>query len=354
MPFFLKSPTSTTPTLIYLCYHFNGRRLKMSTGEKILPRDWNFTKHRPRANGVSSQYYDTLEAKVKAVHLKLKSTLDYITPAILRAAIERESATGGKRITFMEFMPDGPVRKLLKSFPIAKDFEDITPAWCDAYEKFLTGKGYAVNYIGKNISTIIQAIAKAHGDGLTRNQVSYKVHSEATDSIYLTEDELLKIYGIELPPALDRIRERFILGAFTGLRFSDSSVITPDSIRNGLIFDKNQKTGTQVVIPIHWVVRQIMDFHPEGLPRSCSNANTNKYIKVIGRMAGIKQWDKITTHTGRRSALTNMYLAGVPALSIMKISGHSTQSSFMRYIKMSAEESARNIMDHKFFKERGI
>lgn len=46
------------------------------------------------------------------------------------------------------------------------------------------------------------------------------------------------------------------------------------------------------------------------------------------------------THSARRSFCTNMYLMGVPVLTIMAISGHKTEKSFRTYIKASGEEHA--------------
>ncbi|MFZ4058791.1 MAG: tyrosine-type recombinase/integrase [Ferruginibacter sp.] len=58
----------------------------------------------------------------------------------------------------------------------------------------------------------------------------------------------------------------------------------------------------------------------------------------------------VTTHTARRSFCTNMYLMGVPVPTIMSISGHRTQKSFMMYIKATGEEHAQ-IM-RKFWDEK--
>ena len=59
--------------------------------------------------------------------------------------------------------------------------------------------------------------------------------------------------------------------------------------------------------------------------------------------------DIITTHTARRSAATNMYKAGIPSISIMRITGHTTEKAFMKYIKITAEENAELMAKNKFF-----
>jgi integrase len=52
------------------------------------------------------------------------------------------------------------------------------------------------------------------------------------------------------------------------------------------------------------------------------------------------KYDLITSHTGRRSFCTNMYKRGLPTLMIMSISGHKTEKSFLKYIKVRQEEHA--------------
>ena len=63
------------------------------------------------------------------------------------------------------------------------------------------------------------------------------------------------------------------------------------------------------------------------------------------------KYDLVTSHTARRSFATNAYLAGLPPISIMKITGHKTESSFMKYIKISEKENAIQLKGHEFFNQ---
>jgi site-specific recombinase XerD len=65
------------------------------------------------------------------------------------------------------------------------------------------------------------------------------------------------------------------------------------------------------------------------------------------------KYELISTHTARRSFATNAYKAGVPTLSIMKITGHTKESTFLKYIKVSAEENADMLKNHPFFGGKG-
>jgi len=176
------------------------------------------------------------------------------------------------------------------------------------------------------------------------------------------------IYKANLNPALNNVRNRFLVAAFTALRFSDYSTITLQSVRDGLIRAVSQKTKIKTAVPIHWIVEDIFKANPQGLPPSVTNQCSNVDLKRIGKLAGLTEMVEhtklrggklirqvvpkhtlISTHTARRSACTNMDLAGIPRQAIMAISGHKTEGSFLKYIRCSQEQSAKSIQNHQFF-----
>lgn len=82
----------------------------------------------------------------------------------------------------------------------------------------------------------------------------FKVVEEETDAIYLNEDELAKIYNLNLSDdkELEEIRDVFIVGCYTGLRYSDLSTLSPEHIDhiNGNINLKQRKVHKAVAIPM--------------------------------------------------------------------------------------------------------
>ena len=404
--FYLKDPQRGTPakdqraTPIVLVYHFDGYRMKLGVGESIDPAQWSAAKQRARTTHTGAanlnKFLDRMADRVRETHLALKSEFTVVTPDTLRRAIQRDVLSRGQRETVVTYLDlliaerranDTTksyqvwenVSKLLKEYPGSVNFNDVTPewfarlqAWMENYRSKVIPDGYAPNYIGKVASVIRQIMRKARKAGLHRSSAfedeEYTPPRSDTDAIYLTVDELIRMHRVELPEYLDNVRNRFLISAFTGLRFSDYSTITMQAVRDGLIHDVNQKTKTKTVIPIHWVVEEIFARHPDGLPRSVANRNANKDIKRIGELAGITamvehtkirggkticksvpKYTLITTHTGRRSACTNMDLAGVPRGAIMAISGHKKEASFLKYIRCTQEQSARSIQHHPFF-----
>lgn len=63
-----------------------------------------------------------------------------------------------------------------------------------------------------------------------------------------------------------------------------------------------------------------------------------------------KTWQLISSHTGRRSFVTNTLSAGIPPYAVMKMTGHKTLKSFETYIKFTERDNAIKLLDHDFFK----
>jgi len=122
-----------------------------------------------------------------------------------------------------------------------------------------------------------------------------------------------------------------------------------------------KKTSKEVIIPCHPLVLAIFrkyDLSPNKLPKSLSNQKFNEYIKEACKEAGLTEKGRITSkpdlllcdciysHTARRSFATNYYLEGFPTIELMRITGHSTESSFLKYIKVGKQESAERLNKH--------
>ena len=193
----------------------------------------------------------------------------------------------------------------------------------------------------------------------------FKVVEEETDAIYLNENELEKIYNLNLSDdkELEEIRDIFIVGCFTGLRYSDLSTLNPEHIdqTNEVINLKQRKVHKAVVIPMIDYVPTILKKYNYALPK-VSSYKFNERVKELGerikltqkveivrkkgntRVVDIyKKHELMSSHTCRRSFCTNMYLSGFPAEELMRISGHKSPAAFMRYIKVDNMQAANRL-----------
>lgn len=263
------------------------------------------------------------------------------------------------------------------------DFENVTIEFYNDLVSFFYEKNYSPNTIGKHIKTLKGLMREAREEGLHNNneteRKSFKSLREPVQNIYLTESELLKLFNLNLSRDMNLqiARDVFLIGCYTAQRFSDYSHITKDNIRkieNGkMVIDLiQQKTGEKVIIPIRHELNVILKRYNYTVPKVFEQ-KINERIKTIGRIAGItepvyleqikggmrvkKDFNKcqlIVTHTARRSGCTNMYLAGIPPIDIMKISGHKTEREFLKYIKVSKEETALNLSEHPYFTKNNL
>jgi integrase len=212
--------------------------------------------------------------------------------------------------------------------------------------------------------------------GLTKNNhfrsKRFKKLEEESQTIYLSTEELKTLNDLDLSnnPRLDRVRDLFLIGCYTGLRYSDLTQLIIENISKTkkVIKIRTQKTDETVIIPINSIVRKIISKYEGKFPTAISNEKMNEYLKELAQIGGIdhpieviltkggkrireiyKKHELVTVHTSRRSFSTNAYLNNVPAISIMKITGHKTEKSFLKYIKISQEDNANKLINHPFF-----
>jgi len=194
----------------------------------------------------------------------------------------------------------------------------------------------------------------------------FSFNEEETDHVYLTESELTKLFKLKISnKKLDEVRDLFLFGAWVGLRFSDFSNVKLENIVQieGDYFIKmiTQKTKELVIIPCNNVVLEIFEKYKDRtnlLPKTISNQKFNEYIKEVCKLAELDEkgrlaskpkselYNLVSSHTARRSFATNYYLQGFPTIDLMKITGHKTEKSFLKYIRVSKLDTAMRLSAH--------
>lgn len=419
--FVLKEPESSEPTLINLFFRFNNQKLKYSTSQKITPKYWNFEKQRARETKSFANYgslnttLDNLAITVKEAHSDLINAKRAPTPFKLKDALNKSlyKEEYGQKTTFLKFVDElvttsnrkantlkqwkqtlSKLQEFKQATQTEVDFDTINMDFYNRFIQYLNKKGYIKtlkrkgqedsltrkNYAKNTIGGFIKAIKIFMNEAVDRNLTknleyrnrNFKVTEEQVEKIYLSQEEILSIYNLDLngDNRLDKVRDLFVVACYTGLRFSDLMQVKPDNIINDgtQIRVRTEKTSEIVVIPLHRFVKEIIKKYKGSLPPVISNQKMNKYIKEVGEMVGIDEtmniaitrggkteresfskFDLITTHTARRSFATNAYLMDIPSISIMKITGHTTERSFMKYIRISQEDNANKLINHPFF-----
>ena len=250
--------------------------------------------------------------------------------------------------------------------------KDFSQSDIDKFSDFLIiDEEFAMNTHAKSMMDLLQIIKYAVKlkkiPAAKKVELEFDTRREETDSIYLTEDEILQLLEIKdfAEPIHEHVRDVFVVGCFTAMRFSDYSTIDPTAIRNNRLEFVQKKTGNKVTIPIHPVVNMILKKYDNALPKVPKNNEFNRIIKLVGEklpslhVPFTKQvtygrerkelvdmkFNYLQTHTARRSFCSNEFLKKTDPMIIMSISGHKSHKSFMRYIKVTGEQYADQLED---------
>lgn len=407
--FYLKDKTSNEPTLISLYYYIENKRFVFSTSEKIKPSLWSFKKERVNDRYGDSERInkklDRLAKGILEIEDRLINEKGFATAKSVRDELKIFSGKKRSNKTLFNFIESFiEERKALNSYSYSSikvynntrnhlhkfaknaghkefDFADINYKFFKDWTKYLTDQNFSNNYIHKIISTFRTFLHEAKREGLKTNvefsDIPITVNKETSDEIYLNKSELEKLYHLELSenPRLEKVRDLFLIGAFTGLRHSDFTRITEKHIRISegykLIEIIAKKTGQKIIVPLHPYVETILNKYNGEAP-TLSQQKMNAYLKELGEQCGFldelvtksitkggkrnlennkkHKWELLKTHTARRSFATNAFLDGWSTLSIMKITGHTTETSFMKYIKVSEEQNAVHVAKTQIFK----
>ena len=400
--FYLRDPESDTETLIYLTLSFDGKRYKFSTQESIHPKYWNFKEQKARRSYAGfAELNDSLKKKAEDFQKSLrilKNVNARINTKTLNTKVDEINTVVNKNNkSFMGFVQEfidgaelrvkhGTIKSykttqaVLMRFQQSKnrrlEFNSIDLNFYDDYINYLYKTlNYSKNTVGKHVKNLKVFMKEATERNLNSNmdflKKGFKVGKEDIDNIYLSEDEIMKLYELDLSDdvRMDHVRDLFIVGCYTGLRFSDFSQIRKENIRNGLISIRTEKTDEMVSVPVHPLIERIMKKYQgkysNSLPPAYNNQVMNGYLKKIGERAEFTEsviikktiggkkvenqfmkYELITTHTARRSFATNLFLQEFPAISIMKITGHRSEKNFLNYVKMTPHQNAEKLRKH--------
>ncbi|MGB5050652.1 MAG: site-specific integrase [Caldilineaceae bacterium] len=420
--FYLKDPTGDYETWIYCLISYRNKREKIYTNKKIHPKFWNKKTQRARQSfegyGIFNQWLKNVDAYVSKIETEwanqnsnktiippidkdtLKKRLkEYLSKETKEERVANEKNTfWGYYGTFLNRMENGTRVHTSKGTPLAKGtifqfhnlknhlknfesktgfkitFENIDLVFYKKFVDFLTIKlELGPNSIGKLITNLKVFLREAFEDKLTTNNTftyrKFKSLNFKSDTVYLNLAEIREIQNLDLSaaPRLERVRDMFIIGCFTGLRYSDLVNIKPKNIENGMIELTQAKTGNVVVIPFTNEVLQILEKYGNTMPK-ISNQKYNEYLSLVCKndkcellkkeitINQIKGGKKITvsgpknqfisSHTARRSFATNEYAAGdLDTGEIMALTGHQTEKSFYKYIRETPKDKAERIKE---------
>ena len=274
----------------------------------------------------------------------------------------------------------------LKAFKKTIKFEDLTESWFTAFVVYLRDnkklrtprkkKGEREDYDHEDVtglrnSTIEKKLgyfrwflnwATEKGYNTKRDYKSFHPTLKQTQRkvIYLTKEEIARVRAVELSgnnAYMDPVRDVFIFCCFSGLRHSDANNLRRSDIKGDHIEITTVKTADSISIELNDITKAILEKYKDvpfkdnkALP-NLTNQAMNRDIKELCKLAGINEeirittykgstrmdtiyqkWEKVGTHTGRRTFIVNALSLGIPPSVVMKWTGHSDYKAMKPYI----------------------
>ncbi|MBS9767458.1 MAG: phage integrase SAM-like domain-containing protein [Flavobacteriaceae bacterium] len=338
---------------------------KASSKGSILNNVWLRQKIDENFNRINQTNDNTLTSFIDEFIEYRKSKKDKNGKPFSKRSIQRYNTTKVKILDYEKFEN------------VKLNLEDISLEFHSKFTDFLSNEhGLNNNAISFYVVAIKAVCRKAEEMGKNvnkdyKNKDFYNPSNETYD-IYLTEEEIEQVftYDFSKNDRLDNVRDWFIVGLWTGLRISDFMVLSKKNIRDdGLIEITNKKTGINVIIPIHPQISSVLKKRKGNFPKPISSQKFNQYVKEVCKEIGFNdvvkgaKMTKVKTNIGektrkqigefhkheligshicRRSFASNLY-GKIDTLTIMKITGHKTESQFLDYIKITPKEHAEKL-----------
>lgn len=185
-----------------------------------------------------------------------------------------------------------------------------------------------------------------------------KLEEMEADKIYITIEELEMLwqYDFKDNKRLEKIRDLFVFACATGLRESDFSQIKPVNIKDDEIRLNVIKMSRVLTIPLNRYSRAILEKYDNQLPEY-SQQKFNDYIKEVGKIVGLDtpeqivyikagkrveeiqpRYQRMSSHTGRRTFVTQSIKRGIPQPLIQSMTGHKDWKSFVKYYKPNEKD----------------
>lgn len=264
-------------------------------------------------------------------------------------------------------------KKYFEKFGRKATWQEIGEPFFDRYVKHLRDLGFKQNTIKKAITHFKTITDHARRKGVHTNEdTKYFIAKEKSQKIRLTPDEVQSIIDLDLKewPDLQAEQERFQVAYNLLLRFGDSIAINEKNIlskgNRHYLSGFTIKGRKEILLPLKESVYRILKKNKFKL--TTSNADSNEKLKRIGMMARVnslvtftefkngkkietryKKYQKIETHTTRRSAARNLFDTGMPPEVIMTLGGWSTMKQLLDYIDIDLDYAASKAAEHPFF-----
>ena len=379
---------------ILFSFSFDGERIKSTTGEKAEHRDhWSETTQRFKASTTNASLRNKklkqLSEKLETIYLDIELSGMKPTAQMIKQKLNDEQKK--EKETFFDIYDrfvseqkiknswtDGTtkrfkvVRNKLESFQSIKgkgyeiDFSLMNETFFDEYLSYLLKQNYKNSYIKKNLKLLFWFLnwCKRKGYNLPYDYTQFRFKGNeprpGANIRPLTMEQLMTMYSKPITNIrLSQVRDVFCFSCFTGLRYSDLKNLKKADIGENreYLTITTVKTAEPLYIPLVKYAREILaryenTFSKYALP-VISQQRYNNYLKELGKIMKFndelvhvnysgnqrientfQKWERLTSHVGRQTFITNAIFLGMPGEVVKDLTGQSSDEMLKNYFKI--------------------
>ena len=383
MYFTLKDQKSLDKTLIYIRYYCKNSKsyFKISTKLFINPKDWNFVSRMPiTKRGLASVESRQLTHQLNKLDELLQSTINKhsasLTKEHLTKAFRPKKNTSENVVDlYSEFLKEkkqqGTVtaRTLQKYNVVFSKYKSFCAKQSKSHKIKELDDDFYVAFLAYlrhkdklNDNTLARYLTffktfviwcNRKGFDVNNDYTNVSVKKYQSDDVALNSKEVEILENADLNGSDEKARDLFLIGVYSGQRFSDYSVFERADIQGEFIIKRSEKTENHSIIPLHDKLKKLLDKYDWRLPKISSqkfNVRMQSVCKDLGFDNEIKKttyrgsqktvellplWKMVASHTARRTYITLMAEKGMADHFIMAVTGIKDAKTLSKYKKLN-------------------
>ena len=384
MYFYLKNKNTNSKSLILLRYYVakDKKLFQLSTKLSIKPSDWSFDNRMPIVKrGLASVESRQLTNNLNSISEKLQAVLLQYGKDVrvenLKEAFYPKRERENVEDLFVEFIEERKLQGTVSKSSIQKynvvfdKYQNFCAKGLTKYKILQLNDDFYVNFLSYmrhehdlNDNTLSRYLnffktfvlwCSRKGIDINMDYKKVSVKKYEADGIALTTEDVKTLEDAELTGAEEKARDLFLIGVYSGQRFSDYSVFDRADVQGKFIIKRAEKTEKHSYIPLHNKLKDLLDKYDWRLPKISSqkfNVRIQAVCKKLGFDEQIKKttykgkkkivevlpkWRMVASHTARRTYTTLACEAGIADHFVMAVTGIKDPKTLQKYKKLNKE-----------------
>lgn len=334
------------------------RKIYFSTHTYVFPENFahGCVVKLEHADGLNYALYSMIR-EIEGIELEYVKMGVEVTLPLLKEAVKSHLAPAAKLTAFgNEVVVNSDRNELTKQnyitlfnnierFKPGVLISDIDYQFVVSYDKWLRDSGIAHNTRISRLRLLRAILNEAKNrDIISTNPFErFRIQQMVSKKGYITKEQLHQLESMRLKGYEEIVRDAFLVGCYTGLRFSDITALRQNHIIGEWLVIAMQKTKFTVEIPIGQIfegkMMAMVEKYGGNIGRLTKklgpNATVNKTLRGLLNAVGADA--KITFHSSRHTFATLLGQQGVDITVVSKLLGHTKLQTTEIYREVNRE-----------------